>query len=175
MKPIVIQNNCTGYNISCDSVPSGIPIMHGTPATFPRGVPGFESIRQWRFVANAAVHPFVYMEAEEEDVRFVCVEVFCICPGYTLHLPYPVAEALGITAESHIAVLSVVTLGDTPENTTANLMSPLVINLDAGVGEQTIPERSAYPLKFRIWDHLCGEDGRGQYEEHPRSVTVGGA
>lgn len=173
MKYISIQKNCTGYNIDCSEVPCGIPIRHGSKVHFPRGVPGFETVRQWNFTANVAVHPFVYMEDPGDQVRFVCIESFRIYPNYKLHLPYTVAKPLAITPLSHIAVLSVVTVGQTPEQTTANLMSPLVINLDTLCGEQAILEHSEYPLKYCIWDHLYTNDDEA-LEEHPEwDIAVG--
>lgn len=173
MKHINIQKNCTGYNINCSEMPHGIPIRHGSTVQFPRGVPGFEDFAQWHFTANVAVHPFVYMDAPDGSVRFVCIEAFRICPDFRLHLPYAIAKPLEISPLSHIAVLSVVTVGHTPENTTANLMSPIVVNLDTLCGEQAILEQSDYPLKYSIWENLREDEEEAPPAEQQWDVAVG--
>jgi flagellar assembly factor FliW len=50
-------------------------------------------------------------------------------------------------------VLAMVTVESDPKNTTANLLAPIVINMDNLVGRQVILEDS-YPVRFRIWEGL---------------------
>ena len=154
MNYIQIKKNCKGYHIDCPGSPKGMPIPPSTCVRFAHGIPGFEQIRQWRFTANVEVHPFLHMTADDESVRFVCIEAFRICPGYRLYLPFSSSTPLAITIQSRIAVLSIVTVGSSPEDTTANLMSPIVVNVDTRKGEQAIAESSPYPVKYRIWDSL---------------------
>lgn len=154
MNHIDIKRNCRGYNITSAGTPRGIPVHHGVSVRFVHGIPGFEQVRSWQFRANPELHPFLYMTALDESVRFVCVDVFRICPDYRLYLPDGISEPLGITTASRLAVLSIVTVGTTPESTTANLMSPIVINLDGLLGEQAIQETTPYPLRYSIWESL---------------------
>lgn len=170
MNYIQIKKNCKGYNIDCLGTPKGMPIPPSTCVRFSHGIPGFEQVRQWRFTANVDVHPFLHMSADDESVRFVCIEAFRICPGYRLYLPFSSSTPLAITAQSRIAVLSIVTVGDKPEDTTANLMSPIVVNVDARQGEQAIAESSPYPLKYRIWDSL--QLSETETEEEPQDELL---
>ena len=154
MNYIRIEKGAKGYDVGCPGTPKGMPVPLGTPVRFARGIPGFEQIRIWRFEASVDVHPFLQMVAEDDSVRFVCIESFRICRDYRLHLPFSSAAPLAIAVGSRVAVMSIVTVNSRPEDITANLMSPIVVNADTCQGEQLIPESSPYPLKYRIWDHL---------------------
>jgi flagellar assembly factor FliW len=154
MSSIKIKKNCKGYNIDCHGNPTGSPVPTGTRVRFTHGIPGFEQIREWEFTTCVDIFPFFHMTAADGSVSFVCIDTFRICPDYHLYLPFPVSEPLTISDASAIAVLSIVTVGRSPEDTTANLMSPIVVNLDSKQGEQAISDSSPYPLKYRIWDSL---------------------
>ncbi|MDX9981099.1 MAG: flagellar assembly protein FliW [Lentisphaeria bacterium] len=167
MNGIQIQKTGKSHQIHRRGAARGLPVPLGATVSFPRGIPGFEQVTGWRFASAADIYPFLHMNALEENVGFVCIETFRICPDYRLHLPFPYGDTLALGAESRLAVLSIVTVGQRPEDTTANLMSPLVVNLDTRRGEQIILDSSPYPLKFRIWDHLRlseAEDGETEQE-----------
>jgi flagellar assembly factor FliW len=166
MNGIQIQKNGKSHQIHRRGPARGLPVPLGTAVCFPHGIPGFEQVTQWRFASAAEIYPFLHMSALDESVSFVCIETFRVCPDYRLHLPFPYGDTLALGSESRVAVLSIVTVGQRPEDTTANLMSPLVVNLDTRRGEQTILDASPYPLKFRIWEHLrLGEAEEGETEQ----------
>jgi len=165
MSCINVKKNCKGYNVDCHGIPTGSPLPNGISVRFAHGIPGFEQIRGWGFTTCVDIFPFFNMTAEDDSVGFVCIDTYRICPDFRLHLPFPTCEPLAITDASAIAVLSIVTVGRRPEDTTANLMSPIVVNLDSKQGEQAISDSSPYPLKYRIWDSLnLGGDGTPEDE-----------
>jgi flagellar assembly factor FliW len=140
-------------------------VPHGARVQFDHGIPGFESVAEWQFALDPAVKPFLYLTAGDRSVQFVCVETFRIRPDYCLHLPGSAAKTLGLTTQSSVALLSIVTVHDAPEDTTANLMSPLLVNLDRLLGKQIIHEDSPYPLRYRIWETLCLEQTCDEIEQ----------
>jgi flagellar assembly factor FliW len=158
-----------GIRITCRQRPRGIPIRHGTLVRFRHGVPAFEHITRWRFASEVAVRPFFYMNAADDSVHFVCVETFRIYPGYVLQLSRESADGLEITPSANIALLSTVTVRRDPMDTTANLMSPLVINLDSLQGEQVVSEDSPYPLRHHVWNCL---DTAVETEEAERQLAA---
>lgn len=166
MNGIQIQKNGKSQQIHRRGAARGLPVPLGTTVNFPHGIPGFEQVREWRFASAADIYPFLHMNALAENVSFVCIETFRIFPDYCLNLSFPYGDTLALGPESRLAVLSIVTVGQRPEDTTANLMSPLVVNLDTHRGEQVILDSSPYPLKFRIWDHLrLGETDKEETEQ----------
>ena len=154
MSHINVKKNCKGYHINCHGAPTGSPLPNDVSVRFAHGIPGFEQVREWMFSTCVDIFPFFNMTAGDDSVSFVCIDTFRICPDYRLYLPFPTSEPLAITDASAVAVLSIVTVGHRPEDTTANLMSPIVVNLDTKQGEQAISDTSPYPLRFKIWDSL---------------------
>lgn len=165
MNAIQVEKNGKSHHIHRRGGIRGLPVSPGTTVRFPHGIPGFEQTTEWQFATAADIYPFLHLEAHDQSVRFVCIETFRICPDYRLELPFPYSDMLAIESASRLAVLSIVTVGQRPEDTTANLMSPLLVNLDSKRGGQIILDSSPYPLKLRIWEHLClGEAGEEEAE-----------
>jgi flagellar assembly factor FliW len=133
------------------------PVRLGGEVTFPHGIPGFENHTRFQFRLEDSLRPFLFMDSlEDPDLTFVCVDTFYIRDDYEVVLNPVVADCLDIRAFEEAAVLSIVTVGDSAAETTANLMSPLVVNLRTMVGLQVILEASEYPVQFHVWDAVRG-------------------
>ena len=123
--------------------------------TFPEGILGFEDIREYVFLMNEKVAPFMFMQAlDDSNLSFVCIEVFKICPEYNIFLPSSTVETLDIKDANDVIVVSLVTVRKEVTETTANLMSPIVINLKNSKAQQVILENSEYPVRFKVWDAI---------------------
>ena len=122
---------------------------------FPDGLPAFEEVRQFFFAFKPETAPFIFMRAlEPKQVGFVCIDPFLICPGYKLDLSDADAAFLEITNPNEVLILSIVTPSPDVHQTTANLQSPLVINLRTGCGRQVIFAAQNYPVRYSIWEAL---------------------
>jgi len=123
--------------------------------SFPEGILGFEHINDYVFLMNDKVAPFMFMQAlNDSDLSFVCIEVFQVCPEYSITLPASAIDALGIEDPKDLAVFALVTVRKDVEETTANLMSPIVVNLSNSKAQQVIIENSQYPVRFKVWDSI---------------------
>ena len=126
---------------------------------FREGIPAFEDVHDFVFLAAAETHPFLYMQAvAEPGLCFVCVDPFTVCPDYHLQIPADYERCLEIQPEDELLILSLVTVRTRIEEVTANLMHPLVINARTRKGMQVIPASSPYPVKYRIWDAVQQAD-----------------
>ena len=118
---------------------------------FPQGILGFEYIKEYVFIINPKVEPFIFMHAlDGSDLNFVCIESFTIRPDYTFTLPPSNIRFLDLKAPADLMVLSIVTVRKTAEEITANLMSPVLINMKNSIAQQIILDEQ-YPVKFNIW------------------------
>ena len=123
--------------------------------TFPEGILGFENIRDYIFLMNDKVAPFMFMQAlDESNLSFVCIEAFKICPDYNIKLPEATVEGLGIVDPNDLLVVALVTVRKDVVDTTANLMSPIVVNLKTSKAQQVILDNSEYPVRFKVWDAI---------------------
>lgn len=133
------------------------PTKVGDVVAFRQGLPGFPDQRRFRLRMEEAYRPFLFMDAlGESPLCFVCVDTFYIRPDYDARIPSPVARRLQLTDPQDIGVFSIVTVRPDRTQITANLLSPLIINLVTLEGEQIILEGVDYPVQFRIWDTLAG-------------------
>ncbi len=132
------------------------PLAPETIITFPRGLPAFENIRHYTFRCLDTLRPFMFMEAVEDvNVCFVCIDAFAVCADYRLRLSATVKNRLKVSNAAELAILCIVTVGDSVDATTANLLCPLVINRGNMQGEQVIMEGSGYPVRAPLLTRLC--------------------
>jgi flagellar assembly factor FliW len=123
----------------------------GCEITFPDGLPGFASARHFSLSAlDAELAPFMELSCLDEGLRFIVVPPGAIWPDYTLELPDDVANDLGLQSEVDAAILAIVTLRGAPQAPTANLMGPLVINVNTAMATQFVLQpneaSSAHPV-----------------------------
>jgi flagellar assembly factor FliW len=123
--------------------------------TFPEGILGFKEIQEYCILLNDKVKPFMFMQAlDGSDICFVCVESFLICPDYSLTIPDKTIQLLDLTKPEEALILSLVTVRKNIEDITANLMSPIIVNMHTSKAQQVIIENSNYPVRYKIWDHI---------------------
>ena len=122
---------------------------------FPDGILGFEGAKKYVLMLNEQARPFMFMQSlDTPDLSFVCIQTFMICSDFSINLPESCAKALELADPDDAMVVSLVTVTPEPEDITANLMSPIVINLKNMRGRQVVVSDSIYPVRYRIWDAI---------------------
>ena len=98
---------------------------------FVSAVPGFPDARTWGMEVwgDDPSSPFSVMRnVETEGLEFVVVSPFVFFPDYEPELDDATVGSLDLTAAEDAVVLVVLTIGESIEETTANLLGPIVIN-----------------------------------------------
>src|SRR5258705_7306231 len=96
---------------------------------FAAGLPGFPDQHRFTLTWWGESDLFsILRSVEHPDIEFVVVPPFPFFPNYEPELDDTTAERLGINAADDAIVLVIVTLGERPEDATANLMAPIVVN-----------------------------------------------
>jgi flagellar assembly factor FliW len=122
---------------------------------FPQGILGFENIKKYIFLLNEKVKPFLFMQAlEVNGLSFVCIESFIVRNDYNIKIPDANVKFLDLKDSADVMVLSLVTVKKRVEDITANLMSPLIINMRNSTGMQIIQDNDDYPVRYKIWESL---------------------
>ena len=75
-------------------------------------------------------------------------------PDYSIKLPESNIEFLQLDNPCDALVLSLVTVNADIKKFTANLMSPIILNMRKSIRQQFVPDTSIYPVRFNIWDGL---------------------
>jgi flagellar assembly factor FliW len=120
---------------------------------FPAGIPGFENQTAFVFLDQPQTHPMVFIQSlQDPGLCFISVPIFAIDPEYRLNLgpderaalQLPAGETPQISEQLICLGLVIVEEGTEP---TANLMSPIVVNLRTRVGIQALQSGSISDLR----------------------------
>jgi flagellar assembly factor FliW len=114
---------------------------------FPHGIPAFETHKQFRLIER---EPLLFLESETApDLSFLLLPVRVIDPEYRMAISVEDQETLVAGPESRLLCLAVITTAeDSPP--TANLLAPVVVNLDNGRAVQAVRSDSLYSHKKAI-------------------------
>jgi flagellar assembly factor FliW len=118
---------------------------------FRAGLPGFPDAHEF-FLAHEGDDdsPFwILQSAIDAKVAFVLVVPFAFFPDYDFELDDAGAERIGITEGADALVFSVVTLAAKAEDSTVNLLAPIVVNRHSGEALQHVLSKG-YDVKTPI-------------------------
>lgn len=121
----------------------------GQTFVFPSGLPGFPELRRFRLVTDPEFSPpFELLQSDEDpSTGFYLIDPTLIDPDYDPEIPDHDAQALGVRSGDDVQLRAIVTVGSTAASTTANLAAPVVLNVSAGLGIQSILEDTPYALR----------------------------
>ncbi|MGI5911535.1 MAG: flagellar assembly protein FliW [Syntrophomonadaceae bacterium] len=120
---------------------------------FPEGLPAFETEKQFILIPLEENSPFFYLQSvKRADLCLLLADPFTFFPGYEVELADTVLKQLEIPEEKPpLIVLSVLTVPGDFKKTTANLMAPVIINIEKKIGLQYIPEKTDYNTKHPLF------------------------
>jgi flagellar assembly factor FliW len=106
-------------------------VLEDTPILrFAAGLPGFAGTHRFALIeAFGCESPFALLRSvEDPDLAFVVTHSAPFFPNYSIDLDDAEVERLGLVTSDDAIVLLIVTLGSTLEDSTANLLGPIVVN-----------------------------------------------
>ena len=117
--------------------------------TFPGGLPGFPESRRFALVRWGAFEgPYSLMvDLDDPDVRFLVMPPYVFFPDYVVDLDDAVAAKIHLERPEDCLLLVIVTLTGRPEEATANLLGPVVVNLKTREGTQAVLAESGYSTR----------------------------
>lgn len=122
---------------------------------FPAGLPAFEEEKQFVIIPLAPNSPFVILQSMNTPaVGFIAAYPFDFKADYSFELEESEKERLKIIDDEDVVVYSIITLNDSLENSTMNLLAPVIINSKEKIAKQIILHDNEqhplhYPLKSR--------------------------
>lgn len=119
---------------------------------FEHGIPGFEAAKQFVLLPIDMDLPIATFQCvTDAQVGFIVAYPFTFKQDYAFNLDESDKELLQVEREEDVLVYSIVTLKETFEQSTVNLLAPVVINKAKRLGKQLILQDSEkYPLRFQI-------------------------
>lgn len=120
---------------------------------FPAGLLGFEELKDYLVIPMADSDAFFWLQSVEQgEIAFLVTEPFKFFSDYEIQLGDNLKKKLSITQREQVAVYTTVTIPQTGvKDMTANLIGPLIINLDNRRGIQYVLEGDRYHTKHRLF------------------------
>ena len=128
---------------------------------FPRGLIGFESLREFALVEFKPGSAFHFLQSMElPGMGMMLADPFSFLPGYEVRLAAVEERILKVRSIRDLIILVSVTVpkGD-PEGCTLNLTGPICVNVQARLGLQSPQTDLAFPPKVLLRD-LGGTEKR---------------
>jgi flagellar assembly factor FliW len=119
---------------------------------FRAGLPGFPGERRFALVRWGATEgPYsVLVDLDDADVRFLVAPPGLFFPHYEVDLDESTVAQLDLQDADEALVLMIVTLGERPEDATANLLGPVVINTRTREGLQAVLPEAGWSTRVPL-------------------------
>jgi flagellar assembly factor FliW len=115
--------------------------------TFPDGIPGFESCRNWVVMAAENATPLRRLHAiNGPEASFLAIDPRAVLENYRCDLSAADRRRLGAGDDDPLLWLAIVMVEATGA-LTVNLRAPIVINPKTMTGQQVLPHNCLYPLR----------------------------
>ncbi len=120
--------------------------------TLPQGMIGFPQLRRYVLIRHREDSPFFWLQSlEASELAFVVVNPLIFDPQYKFTLSNAETKLLAVEDPSQIQVWVVVTIpAGKPDQMTANLKAPLVINLANRQAAQIILDDAKYSVQHPL-------------------------
>jgi flagellar assembly factor FliW len=135
---------------------TNLPSIH-----FPQGIPGFQDLRDFVIVSQGEESPFFLMQSvEKSEVSFALVNPFEVYLNYDIDLPESTLESLEIKEDKDVIIYTMVTLRDPVQESTANLVAPIVVNRSTQRGVQTVLTADKLSVRERLFAPVIAEEAK---------------
>lgn len=118
--------------------------------TFEHGLLGLEEERKFILLPIDADLPLAILQSvERSEIGFVVAYPFAFKKDYSFDISEEDLEQLHLEKEEDVLTYSIVTMKDTFQDSTINLLAPLIINMKKKCGKQIVLQDSkSYPLRY---------------------------
>ena len=132
---------------------------------FPAGLPAFENEQRFVAIELPEHAPLLFLQSlEQRELCFLAFPILVVDRSYRLAIPPEDLEALDLPASrqpqlgKEVLVLALVSLND-GFSATANLLAPIVVNLDSRRALQSIRHDTLYshqhPIELLAREEAC--------------------
>lgn len=135
---------------------------------FAHGIPGFDELRNFVLLQPDPEVPFTFLQSlEDGELSFILTNPFAFYPEYEFVLPDTTKEELNIENESDCSIWSIVSVKESIQDATLNLLAPVIIQDKEKIGKQIILQGTPYRTK-----HALIRDDAGGKEATSDAGTV---
>lgn len=149
-----------------DSMVLSGPAEESQPIEFPAGLIGFNEWKHFVVITHPDSGPLRLLQCLDDlRVSFIIADPHQIVSDYQIQLSeadiqslqYPNGSQIPWHDETHSSVYCILSVQEEPFSVTANLLGPLVVNWQTGVGRQVILSNSGYNPRYLLADDFAAE------------------
>jgi flagellar assembly factor FliW len=112
---------------------------------FPEGLYGLESIRAYVLVQPDTSLPFAYLQAKDDPgICLLVADPFVFHPSFDFNLSAQDVKALGDPVRTDLQIWVTVTTEEEMDDSTMNLLAPIVINMTNKLARQVVLHDTGY-------------------------------
>lgn len=138
--------------------------------TMERPVLGFEKYKKYCLIEIEELKPFLWFQSiDEPAISFLVVNPRLFMTNYKIEINSKEIAELKIDDVNAVETYVVVTLAETPEDITANMQGPILINTENNRGKQLVLVNTDFDVKYYFMRYLPKQ------ENVPEQETVSSA
>ena len=116
---------------------------------------GFENLKKYFLLEVDEIRPFLWLQSVEEPaVAFLVVNPLYIMKDYKIEINSMEIADLEIKKVTAVETYVIVTLPDNPQELSANMQGPILINTENNLAKQLVLVNSDYRIKHMIFESL---------------------
>lgn len=120
---------------------------------FPMGILGFTNLKSFFIIEREETQPFKWLQSvDDPSTAFVIGDPLLFIPSYQAEVKRADIVAIDpITNEKDLVLSTIMTITSNPQNISANLLAPIIINLANRRGMQYILNDKRYPVRYFLF------------------------
>ncbi|MBR3731216.1 MAG: flagellar assembly protein FliW [Spirochaetales bacterium] len=117
------------------------------------GLLGFNDIHSFYLIDYPDPNtPFYLLQSDEHtEIAFVLIDPTLIMPDYQLSVSDKDLRQIGVENPSDVLYFSIVTIYDNPQDSTVNLLGPIMINKKNHKAKQMISQNDDYSVRYPLF------------------------
>ena len=129
--------------------------------TFTPGLQGLGRFHRYVLIERPQEAPFLWLlSVAKPDLALAVMEPARLVADYQVQVSDALLKDMAARTPADLKVLVILTIpAGRPQEATANLLAPLLINLAAGRGKQVVLESQAYSQAHPLFPRLAGKEG----------------
>jgi flagellar assembly factor FliW len=127
-----------------------VEIVEQDILTFEHGLLGLEEEREFVLLPIDADLPLALLQSVQHvEIGFVVAYPFAFKKDYSFDISEEDREQLQIDKQEDVLTYAIVTMKETFQESTINLLAPVILNIDKKLGKQIVlQDNKAFPLRY---------------------------
>ncbi|HDL01179.1 MAG TPA: flagellar assembly protein FliW [candidate division Zixibacteria bacterium] len=139
--------------------------------TMERPVLGFEKYKKYCLIEIEELKPFLWFQSiDEPAISFLVVNPRLFMTNYKIEINSKEIAELKIDDVNAVETYVVVTLAETPEDITANMQGPILINTENNLGKQLVLVNTDFDVKYYFMRYLPKQENVSEQETASSAV-----